>query len=148
VNKDRAAIFVAAGTVAQVDGPVVKWLRWLRDEAGIKSQTKAADKIGVSPSSWAGWEAGNNLPGQAAMDKIAQWAGPDAMADLERRLAAPGSARKAQKPAAVKPAGTADAEEIMVAIIGSRLGDREKAMLCAALVAMNAGIAVRVEILA
>lgn len=148
--RERAEIFTRHGATAQEGGPVARWLRALRVERGIASQTKAAETVGVAPSSWAGWETGSNLPGRAAMDKITKWAGPEAMAALEQMLdAAPAPAAvKPDKPA--KPARAprgASADDLMVAIIGSALGEREKAALCAAVVAMNAGIEVRVELL-
>ncbi len=150
--RERAEIFVEHGTVATPGGAVARWLRGLRTERGIPSQIRAAQAVGVAASSWAGWEVGTGLPGKAAMVKIEKWAGPENMAVLAQMLAEPVAPVKAAPVRASRGgrggrAGGSGADDLMVAIIGSALGEREKAALCAAVVAMNAGIEVRVELL-
>jgi transcriptional regulator with XRE-family HTH domain len=146
-----------------------KALRLVRGEL---TQDEIAAKCGVSGSIWNTWETGKGVPGEASWRLIKAGLGRSAterlMIAIDAAVAAnpnagvPLAAKKkavakttAKVPGPPEPveAETArnvvrgpDTDGVLVAVLGCGLPDRAKALLCAAVVAMAAGVDVEVEI--
>lgn len=165
-----AGLGVRSGSAASM--ALGKRLQEWRDREGM-TQLQAAKKAGVSDSIWATWETGRGLPGEQSWRRVVKTIGPEMTASImemvERVAREPGAGEPVARPAKAKakrgpkPDGWggwepeaaetsknevrgADTDGVIGAVLACGLPDREKALLCAAVIAMAAGVKVEVEI--
>lgn len=144
-------------------------LRAERVERGL-SRAEVAKRLGVAPGVLGSWETGQTVPGQASMIKIRRWLGKDGTARLNALIASikdgtvavwtdptPAERESARRFEAAVLAAAADGDPVPVepvdpdarlleAIMATAMTDRAKALLCAAVVTLAAGIDVEIEV--
>ena len=152
-----------------------KALRRMRTAGDPLTQEEAARMCGVSGSIWNTWESGRGLPGEASWRLIRDYVGPEQAlaligaaqraarktskvpapemtfvprADEEDEYPFPDAGRTPRGGDRVSrnvPRGS-DTEPVLAAVLACGLPDKSKALLCAAVVAMAAGVDIEVEI--
>lgn len=152
-----------------------RFLRVEREGRG-ETRSVTAKRLGVAPGVLGSWETGQTVPGQASMSRIRRWLGKDGAANLDALIASikdgtvavwtdptPAERESARRFEAAVLAAAADGDPVPVepvepvepvdpdarlleAIMATAMTDRAKALLCAAVVTLAAGIDVEIEV--